>query len=275
MTRLITIVVCAVMVLSVAAGAAAQAPALEHPVIKPMAGATLKPTSKSAEFSRMPVTYPERGRSVQREVEGTWWRLEYQLDNRATTRAEVMANYEMEAKRVGGATLSRTATRMLFRLPRPGGAWTWCRIETGSNGAYMLEIIDEAALDLSVEFDADALRAALDEKGEVAIYGLLFDVDRATLRPGSGSVLDTIATILNADPSLRIEVQGHTDNTGTAERNRTLSLQRAQQVVSALALYGVDRARLTARGLGADQPVGDNSTEQGRQQNRRVVLKKN
>ena len=44
---------------------------------------------------------------------------------------------------------------MLFRLPRAGGAWTWCRIEAGSNGAYQLEIIDEAGLDLSLEFDAD------------------------------------------------------------------------------------------------------------------------
>lgn len=254
--------------------AAAQPTPLEHPVIKPMKGATLEATSKAADFSRMPVTYPERGRSVQREVEGRYWRLDYQLENRQTSRAEIMANYSAEAKRVGGATLSSTATRMLFRLPRPGGSWTWCRIETRTNGAYTLEIIDEAGLDLSVEFDADALRAALDAKGEVAVYGLLFDVDRATLRPGSGGVLDTIATMLAADPTLRLEVQGHTDNSGTAARNRTLSQQRAEMVVQALTLYGVDRGRLTARGHGADQPIGDNTTEQGRQQNRRVVLKK-
>lgn len=266
-------VACAV-VLTVTILVAGQAPALEHPVIKPMTGATLRPTSKAADFSRMPVTYPERGRSVQRDVEGRYWRLDYQLENRQTSRAEIMANYEAEAKRVGGATLSSTATRMLFRLPRAGGAWTWCRIETGSNGAYQLEIIDEAGLDLSLEFDADALLEALNAKGEVAIYGILFDVDRADLRPGSGEVLDTIATILAADPSLRIEVQGHTDSTGASERNQALSQQRAQQVVAALGLFGIDRARLTARGFGSDQPVADNNTEEGRQKNRRVVLKK-
>lgn len=265
---------CAV-VLAVSGLVAVQAPpALEHPVIKAMTGATARPTSKAAEFSRMPVTYSERGRSVQREVGGRYWRLDYQLANRLTTRAEIMANYEVEAKRVGGATLSRTATRMLFRLPRAGGGWTWCRLETGSNGAYQLEIIDEAGLDLSLEFDADALLEALNAKGEVAIYGILFDVDRAVLRPGSGQVLDTIATILTADPALRLEVQGHTDNTGTAERNRTLSLNRAQQVVNALGLFGIDRSRLVPRGLGADQPISDNTTDEGRQQNRRVVLRK-
>ncbi|MGE0866734.1 MAG: OmpA family protein, partial [Vicinamibacterales bacterium] len=202
--------------------ASAQTPALEHPVVKPMSGATLQPTSKAADFSRMPVTFRDGGRSVQREVEGRYWRLDYQLQNRRTTRNEIMANYEVEAKRVGGETLSRTAARMLFRVPRAGGAYSWCRIEAGSNGAYQLEIVDEAGLDLSLEFDADALLAALATKGEVAIYGILFDVDRAALRPGSGEVVDTIASILTADPTLRLEVQGHTDNTGTADRNRVL-----------------------------------------------------
>lgn len=252
----------------------AQRPEIEHPVIKPMTGAAQRPTSKAAEFARMPVTYRDGPRSVQREVEGRYWRLDYQLANRQTSRDEIMANYEAEARRVGGVTLSRTATRMLFRLPRAGGVYTWCRIETGANGAYQLEIVDEAGLDLSLEFDADALLEALNAKGEVAIYGILFDVDRANLRPGSGEVLDTIATILNADPALRLEVQGHTDDTGTADRNRVLSQQRAEQVVNALMQYGFDRSRLVPRGFGADQPVGDNRTEEGRQQNRRVVLKK-
>jgi outer membrane protein OmpA-like peptidoglycan-associated protein len=250
------------------------APAIEHPVIKAMTGATLLRNSKVEEFGRMPVTYRDGARNTQREVEGRLWHLEYQLSNRQTGRGEIMANYEAEAKRVGGAALSRTATRMLLRLPRPGGTYTWCRIEAKANGAYDLDIVDEAGLDLSLEFDADALLAALNRDGQVAIYGVLFDVDKADLRPGSGAVFDTIATILKNDATLRLEVQGHTDSTGTPERNRALSLLRAQAVVNGLALYGVDRARLAPRGLGADQPVGDNATEEGRQQNRRVMLVK-
>lgn len=269
-----SIVGCGLLAVLWTGTALAQAPPLEHPVIKPMAGATRQPTSKAADFSSMPITFRQDGRSVQRQVEGRYWRLDYQLQNRQTTRDEIMANYEVEAKRVGGETLSRTATRMLFRLPRVGGAYSWCRIEAGSNGAYQLEIIDEAGLNLSLEFDADALLEALTAKGEVAIYGILFDVDRAALRPGSGEVVDTIASVLTADPGLRLEVQGHTDNTGTADRNRALSLQRAEQVVNALVLYGIDRTRLSARGYGADQPAADNTTDAGRQQNRRVVLKR-
>ncbi len=246
----------------------------EHPVIKPMTGATLGPGSTFVEFGRLPLNFREGGRSVRMEAEGNHWRLEYQLDDTTKSRDEVMANYESEARRIGGDVLNRTGTRLLFRLPRPGGGFTWCRLDTRSGGRYVLEIIDEAGLDLSVEFDADALLEALDRDGQVAIYGILFDVDRADLRPGSGQVLDTIATILKADSGLRIEVAGHTDATGSAERNRELSLERARAVVNALALYGIDRARLIPRGYGPDQPVADNATEEGRQQNRRVELTK-
>ncbi len=244
----------------------------EHPVIKPMTGATVDPGSTRQEFGRLTISYRDGSQSIRREVEGHAWHLEYQLKDRDTSRDEILANYESEAKRIGGEVLNRRATRLLFRVTRPGGGVTWCRLDARSNGAYELEIIDEASLTLSVEFDADALLAALDRDGRVAIYGILFDVDRADLRPGSGQVLDTIATILKANPPLRIEVQGHTDSTGSAERKRQLSLERAEAVVSALALYGVDRGRLQPGGLGADQPVGDNATDEGRQQNRRVEL---
>ena len=244
----------------------------EHPVIKPMTGSTLDPGSTFVEFGRLPLNFREGGQSLQLEAEGNHWRLDYQLEDRTTGRVEIMANYEAEARRIGGDILNRTGTRLLFRLNRPGGGLTWCRLDTRAGGRYILEIIDEAGLDLSVEFDADALLEALDRDGHVAIYGILFDVDRVDLRPGSGQVLDTIATILKSDDALRLEVAGHTDSTGTAERNRELSLERARAVINALALYGVDRERLVARGYGPDQPVADNATEEGRQQNRRVEL---
>ncbi len=145
-------------------------------------------------------------------------------------------------------------------------------MDTRSNGAYELEIVDEAGLDLSLEFDAAAMFDALTRDGSLAIYGILFDTNRADLRPDSGEVIDTVAEVLKANPDLRIEIQGHTDSTGAAERNRQLSLERAQSVAAALGLYGVETNRLVPRGFGPDQPVADNADEQGRQQNRRVEL---
>lgn len=264
---------CALFVWGSATVRAAQDdPPPEHPVIKPMTGATASARSHVDDFGRLVVNYRGAAASDQRVAEGRYWELFYQLADRATSRDEILSNYESEARRLGGEVFNRNSTRMVFRLTQPGGGVIWCRLDARSGGAYELEIIDEAELDLSVEFDADALLDVLNRDGRVAIYGILFDVNRATLRPGSGAVLDTIASIMDADPGLRLEVQGHTDATGTAERNRVLSRERAGAVVSALRLYGVDAGRLVARGFGPDQPIGDNSTDEGRQRNRRVEL---
>ena len=247
-------------------------PSPEHPVIKPMTGATASPNSSVDDFGRLVVNYRDASGSVQQVAEGRYWHLFYQLEDRETSRDEILSNYETEARRIGGETINRRSTRLVFRIPQAGGGVIWCRLDARAGGAYELEIIDEAGLDLSVEFDAGALLNALNRDGRVAIYGILFDVDQATLRPGSGEVLDTIASVMDAEPGLRLEVQGHTDSTGTAERNRVLSQERAGAVVAALRLYGVDAGRLVARGFGPDQPIGDNNTAEGRQQNRRVEL---
>jgi|TARA_B100002003_G_scaffold250000_1_gene287859 outer membrane protein OmpA-like peptidoglycan-associated protein len=244
----------------------------EHPVIKPMTGATPTAESSVDDFGRLVVGYRGASGAAQEVAEGRYWHLFYQLEDRETSRDEILSNYAAAAERIGGEIQSRTATRLRFRIVQRGGGVIWCRLDARAGDVYELEIVDEAGLDLSVEFDADALLAALTKDGRVALYGILFDVDRATLQPGSGEVLDTIASIMSAQPGLRLEVQGHTDSTGTAERNRTLSQERAAAVVSVLQLYGVDASRLEARGFGPDQPIGDNSTENGRQRNRRVEL---
>ena len=245
----------------------------EHPVIKPMNGATLiEDASRADEFGQMLVRYRLDGQTINETAEGKFWHLEYQLENRDTSRDEIMANYAAEAERVGGEVLDRRGTRLRLRIVNRGGGTTWAILDTRANGAYELEIVDEAGLDLSLEFDSAAMFDALTRDGKVAIYGILFDVNLADLRPGSGEVIDTVAEVLKANPGLRIEVQGHTDSTGAAERNRQLSLERAQSVTAALALYGVEQSRLVPRGFGPDQPVADNADEQGRQQNRRVEL---
>jgi len=205
-------------------------PPPEHPVIKPMTGATASPNSSVDDFGRLVVNYRDASGTVQQVAEGRYWHLFYQLEDRDTSRDEILSNYETEAQRIGGETINRRATRLVFRIPQPGGGVIWCRLDARAGGTYELEIIDEAGLDLSVEFDAGALLDALNREGRVAIYGILFDVDRATLRPGSGEVIDTIASVMDAEPGLQLEVQGHTDSTGPP--NATASCRRHVPVPS-------------------------------------------
>lgn len=108
--------------------------------------------------------------------------------------------------------------------------------------------------------------------GRAQLYGVLFDTDRATVRPESAATLDEVVTLLANEPSWRITIEGHTDATGSAAHNQTLSEQRAEAVRAYLVGRGIAAERLTATGFGASQPVADNATELGRARNRRVEL---
>jgi outer membrane protein OmpA-like peptidoglycan-associated protein len=118
------------------------------------------------------------------------------------------------------------------------------------------------------------IATALKETGRVAIYGINFDIDKTTIKPASAPVLAQIAKLLKDDPSLALEISGHTDSTGTHEHNMKLSDGRAAAVVAALVnKYGIAAGRLKAQGYGDTRPVAENETEAGRAQNRRVELR--
>jgi outer membrane protein OmpA-like peptidoglycan-associated protein len=98
-----------------------------------------------------------------------------------------------------------------------------------------------------------------------------FDTGKATIKKVSDKLLDEVAGVLAAHPEiLKIEVQGHTDNRGTKGGNKILSEQRAAAVMKALVARGIDVARLASHGYGQDKPIDVNTTDAGRQKNRRV-----
>jgi outer membrane protein OmpA-like peptidoglycan-associated protein/tetratricopeptide (TPR) repeat protein len=105
---------------------------------------------------------------------------------------------------------------------------------------------------------------------KITLRNVFFDTGKSTLRVESNGELDRVVKLLKDVPNLKIEISGHTDNTGSANLNEKLSQQRAESVVNYLKNKGVNSARLTAKGYGASKPVATNSTEDGKQQNRRT-----
>jgi outer membrane protein OmpA-like peptidoglycan-associated protein len=101
---------------------------------------------------------------------------------------------------------------------------------------------------------------------------VLFDTGKFNLRPEGREDLAKLSGIVLNYPSLRLTIEGHTDDTGKAEINQTLSEQRANAVRGYLINQGLDAGSLSAQGLGINNPVGDNSTAEGRQKNRRVEI---
>lgn len=123
--------------------------------------------------------------------------------------------------------------------------------------------------------EADEMSRNLDAQGRINLYGILFDFDKAEIRPESQPQLEQIAALLKRNPALRLDVVGHTDGQGGAAYNLKLSDARAFAVVADLAMrHGIDRTRLNAVGKGMDQPIASNTDEAGRAQNRRVELVK-
>ena len=101
---------------------------------------------------------------------------------------------------------------------------------------------------------------------------VLFDFNRANLKPGARDKVAKIAEILRAHPDLKIEVEGHTDSVGSDEYNQRLSERRAESVRASLVDDGVSRDVVGTAGFGESKPVATNGTPAGRQQNRRVEI---
>jgi outer membrane protein OmpA-like peptidoglycan-associated protein len=152
-----------------------------------------------------------------------------------------------------------------------GGATTTVAVAVNPQRSFV-DVVETAAMDTGM-VSAEALGDGLDASGAVVLEGLYFATGSADLLPASDAAIAAAATLLQARPDLRLDIQGHTDNVGNDATNLTLSRRRAQAVADALVKsHGIDRARLGVRGFGASRPVADNATDAGRAQNRRVEL---
>lgn len=140
----------------------------------------------------------------------------------------------------------------------------WAYLHNGA-GEYEIQVADVGQ---------DDLGARLAKSCHVAVYGVLYDFSKATLKPESDPTLQTLLAVLKTDPALKAEIQGHTDNVGGDGDNQTLSEARAKSVVAWLTGHGVVATRLTSKGYGRTQPIATNDTDEGRAKTRRVEIAK-
>jgi outer membrane protein OmpA-like peptidoglycan-associated protein len=107
-------------------------------------------------------------------------------------------------------------------------------------------------------------------ESRIITHGILFDVDKAVIKPESMGAINQIFRVLKQNPDIKYEIDGHTDNTGNSKHNLELSQQRADAVKTQLVSMGIDSSRLTTKGYGDTEPISDNSTPEGKANNRRV-----
>jgi outer membrane protein OmpA-like peptidoglycan-associated protein len=243
-------------------------------------------------FSRMPGYYIEEYDAQDfatfeletdpaRKVEGRYTRISYWLKEGAKKvgPVQIARNYTDLLVKRGGKKLTDDVDagggRTVAQLPM-NGRNLWLQVSISNSGdVYDLVVVEAAGMEQKVEFTASELAKALNDKGSVALHNILFDTGKATLTPESAAALAPVGELLNSDGSLKLEIQGHTDNVGQAAANLTLSQDRAAAVKSHLVqTFSIPAARLTTAGFGDTKPVADNAAEEGRAQNRRVALVK-
>lgn len=142
----------------------------------------------------------------------------------------------------------------------------------GAAGAIIGRQMDDQAEELSESIPGATVQRV--GEGIVVTFesGLLFPFDSDQLLPEGRTNINNLATSLSAYPETEVLIIGHTDSTGSASYNQGLSERRASSAANLLATYGVPRDRVRTMGRGLTEPIADNSTEWGQQQNRRVEV---
>ncbi|MTW20804.1 DUF4892 domain-containing protein [Allochromatium palmeri] len=138
---------------------------------------------------------------------------------------------------------------------------------------FFEEVLSEPMRERMVSIEAKAMAQGLSDAGRIAVHGIQFDFDQATIKPESKPQLEQIALMLVENPELKLYIVGHTDNRGTLEYNMDLSRRRAEEVVRTLIQsYGILGERLKPMGVASLAPLTSNATEEGRGLNRRVEI---
>ncbi len=149
----------------------------------------------------------------------------------------------------------------------------WISYIAKSTSGYLV-IAQEKGFEATAKIlAADELKKQIDSTGKVDLQ-VNFATDKTDILPESQPQIDEVYNLLQADPELKLSINGHTDSTGSKAHNQSLSEGRAHSVVATLISRGIAADRMKAAGFGDTRPVADNETEEGKAKNRRVELVK-
>ena len=159
-----------------------------------------------------------------------------------------------------------------YMVSFPSGS-TYKFVVSATDYASYEEVIEIPETAAYQEVTKDFVLAKAGVGTKIVLENIEFDLGKSTLRPSSNETLDRLVKLLEAYKGMKIEIGGHTDNTGTKAINEKLSNDRAKAVVDYLISKGIEEQRLTYAGYADTQPIAKNDTEAGRQKNRRTEIK--
>lgn len=206
--------------------------------------------------------------------------IKYGDSKNATSKFAIYRNYAEAIRLLGGRQLNTGFERSssgvygrdhVFEIQAKNGPPTVVLLKISVTGEYYLTIIEPKAMTQDVKVGSLALD--IETKGVATLY-MNFDENKSDLKADGVEVVSQIVALMAGDPTLKLSIEGHTDNVGSEASNKKLSADRAQSVMRAVVAKGVAPTRLSAKGFGAEVAAADNRTEEGRAKNRRVELVK-
>jgi len=246
----------------------------DHPIVSRMPDFWIS-EYKVSEFD----VYKYRGADKKTvDIEGHKYSILYKITSGSADPGalKIIRNVQDALKKIGGKVIhddsfNKTSTIVV----KKDGKESWIEVRAYSGIMYRITIVEREIMEQEIVADATAMGNDINSSGHVTVYGIFFDTGKSELKPESDSAIIEINKLLQANPSLKLYVVGHTDNIGSFDDNMQLSTDRAIEVTKVLVLnYGIENERVQAYGVASLAPVASNNTEEGRAKNRRVELVK-
>ncbi len=231
---------------------------------------------KNSDYNNVEFVYYVKGDAKKINKSGKHYNVFYTKNSTETQKfssAQINQNYNNAIIKVKGIALDDRLTTFSASI---NGKEVYLQVHTAANSSdsrsYSIEIVEVELMQQNIVVN---MEEAIDKNGKIALYGILFDVGKSDIKPASAETLKQITDYLNAHPSLKIYIVGHTDNTGNYADNHSLSKARAESIKNYLVSNSkIAEARLSAEGVASLCPVSTNDTEEGRKLNRRVEIVK-
>ena len=233
---------------------------------------------KNSEYNEIKFVYDADGKTIVLNKGGKYYEIWYrkvQSETRKFSSAQVRANYSNAILKVNGKMLTGEGSSLPVFTASINGKEVYMQLHIGNSadmGSFWIQVVetDQMKQDITIN-----LEEAIDRDGKAVLYGILFDVGKSDIKPESAEALKMINDYLNKNPSVKIIVVGHTDNTGSYTGNFTLSKARAESIKKYIIDIGkINADRIISEGVGSVCPVATNTTEDGRKLNRRVEIVK-
>ncbi|MCX6303739.1 MAG: OmpA family protein [Bacteroidetes bacterium] len=214
--------------------------------------------------------YDSKGQDIKFEGNLTYSWYVFNLESGKTepSRLQIIKNYANAIVKIGGRKVYEEDGLGCYELNKNGKDYK-IKVACTNNSDILLYVLEMEAM--KQDITANEMLDALNKDGFIAL-NILFETGKSTIKDESFPVIDQVYELMKLDLTLKISIEGHTDNVGDAASNKKLSNDRAKAVMDALIVKGIDKTRISSTGWGQEKPVSDNRTAEGKAKNRRVEI---